>query len=133
MTTTQLERLYIFSAMTRLGITPDDQQKLRRISLTIRRWYELECGSESGAIERDEATGKPQWRSACGKYHHAVADREKGALQRLTAIMSHYPHLVAYVQTDPRGAALYLIRREQLSAEELAELDCYYSRGIAIY
>jgi hypothetical protein len=47
--------------LTRAGIERDDAMALRRIAMTLHRWHELECGSDSGAIERDEKTGKPFW------------------------------------------------------------------------
>ena len=50
--------------------------------------------------------------------------REAGAKRRLTAILAKYPGLSAYVQTDPRGASLYIG----------ADLnDTNYNRGIAVY
>lgn len=39
--------------------------------------------------------------------------------------------LVAYVQTDPRGAALYILDRKDIP--EGATLDSCYSRGVAVY
>jgi len=44
-----------------VGISSNDAWALRRISMTLRRWFELECGTDTGAIERDEKTGKPAW------------------------------------------------------------------------
>ena len=106
--------------------------------MTLQRWGELECGDgndyASWAIERDEQTGKPYM----VRYPHdgkprrtPVADREKGALKRLQAIMSHYPAYVAYHQTDPRGCAVYVVRKDDIP--EGAKLDSYYNRGIAVY
>lgn len=34
-------------------VARDDAKALRRISMTLRRWHELECGDGSGHIERD--------------------------------------------------------------------------------
>jgi hypothetical protein len=45
--------------LIRAGISYDDAYALRRISMTLNRWFELECGTDAGAIERDETTGKP--------------------------------------------------------------------------
>ena len=60
-----------------------------------------------------------------------VPDRETGALKRLAAIMARYPQLSAYVQGDPRGAALYILRPGDVP--EGGQADAYYSRGIAVY
>lgn len=108
-----------------------DAEQLRRISMTLHRWHELECGSEHGAIERDEATGKPYWRSASGHSRSSTPDREKGALARLAKVMARYPSLKSYVQTDPRGAALYILRPGDVPDGE--DVSAYYSRGVAVH
>lgn len=40
--------------LTSLGVSYDDAQALRRIAMTLHRWHEMECGVDSGCIERDE-------------------------------------------------------------------------------
>jgi hypothetical protein len=45
--------------------------------------------------------------------------------------MERYPDLTAYVQTDPRGAALYVLRPGDVP--DGADVSAYYSRGIAVY
>ena len=45
--------------------------------------------------------------------------------------MAKYPGLSAYVQTDPRGVALYILRPGDVP--EGGDVDAYYSRGIAVY
>jgi hypothetical protein len=79
-------------------------------------------------------SGIPQWRYAndAGKYcGYPVRDMEKGALKRLAAIMARYPTLGHYVQGDPRGAALYILRPGDVPQGQQA--DAYYSRGICVY
>lgn len=117
------------------GISWDDAWALRRIAMTLHRWHELECGVDAGGVERDETTGKVTWYNSHNGQRHPYADRETGALQRLKAIMERYPTLQAYVQGDPRGAALYILRPGDVPAtgEERAHLDAYYTRGIAVY
>jgi hypothetical protein len=112
-----------------LGFTADEVEALRRISLTLRRWHELECGTDGGVIERDEATGKPYWLTDFGR-RSPVADREAGALRRLQKIMEGRP-LSYYVQTDPRGAALYILRPGDVP-EGLSVESCY-TRGVCVY
>jgi hypothetical protein len=149
-------------ALEELGFTRDEAESLRRISMTLRRWHELECGDGndyvSWSIERDETTNKPFM-----VYHRftqkhpervPVADRETGARKRLAAIIrdrnqrtiSAMPEpativgcaeqacdnsLSAYIQTDPRGAALYILRPGDIPEGSTA--DSYYSRGICVY
>ena len=139
-----------------LGFTDSEVASLRRINSTLQRWHELECGTESGAIERDEATGKPYWVSYNRRYLGAndarmrspIADREAGALRRLAKIMREvnerryvgdaaallHPYcddLTTYIQTDPRGAALYILRPGDISAGDKVE-SCY-TRGVCVF
>ena len=147
MSTTQKERYEVLHRLDRLGISYDDANALRRISLTLRRWFELECGDGndygSWGIERDEETDVPymvhhHYRHGDGKdtvSRHKIADREKGARTRLSKIMERYPSLIAYIQTDPRGCALYLVKQAELidNSGTTLPIDCYYSRGLAVY
>jgi hypothetical protein len=120
-----LERYLILS----LGFTSDEAAALRRISNTLRRWHELECGTDGGFIERDEATGKPYWLTDSGR-RWPMADREAGALRRLQKIMEGRP-LSYFVQTDPRGAALYILRPSDVP-EGLSVESCY-TRGVCVF
>lgn len=129
---------YMLSCLERAGITSEDAFALRRIAMTLHRWHELECGDgndyASWGIERDETTGKPYMvtHTHTGKSRRAsIADRESGALKRLDAIMARYPALTSYVQGDPRGAALYILRPDDIPAGK--DVDAYYSRGLAVY
>ena len=119
------------------GISWNDAIALRRIAMTLHAWHELECGNDYGCIERegDDCTGRPFWTSSNrqpgDKRRSYVPDREKGALKRLQAIMARYAPLAYYVQGDPRGASLYILRPGDVPAG--AEVDSYYSRGLAVY
>lgn len=108
-----------------------DAYALRRIAMTLHRWHEMECGDENGGVERDEKTGKTYWYSAYSGKRYLYPDKESGALRRLAAIMARYPALRAYVQGDPRGAALYILRPGDVP--EGKSEDAYYPRGIAVY
>ena len=134
--------------LTSLGFTPTEADTLRRISLTLSRWAEHEC---NGTIERDETRGnRPYWSSPGSGRHYVapVADRERGAMKRLQAIFSarvtreSHPDgtrsplwlqsaLSYYVQGDPRGVALYIIRPGDVPTG--ADVDSHYSRGVAVY
>jgi len=127
-----------------LGFTAFEAEKLRKISMTLQRWHELECGIDGGCVERDEA-GKPFWRSEYSGKLSPVADREKGAKKRLSHILGlrntrewaflGWPmsqvEIKPYIQGDPRGAALYLIRPDDIP--EGKSVDSYYSRGVCVY
>lgn len=130
----------MLARLENLGIESDDALALRRIAMTLTRWYELECGDgndyASWGIERDETTGKPYMvtRPYTGKSRRSpIADREKGALKRLNSIMAKYPELAAYVQTDPRGHSLYIYRKDSPMLQDCAIDDCYSSIGTAVY
>lgn len=117
--------------LTRTGIAYDDALALRRIAMTLHRWHELECGTDNGCIERDETTGKTYWLNSNTMKRWPTADRETGAQKRLAKIIARYPTLSAYIQGDPRGASLYILRPGDVP--EGCEVDSYYSRGLAVY
>ena len=108
-----------------------DARMLRRASLTLHRWSELECGDgndySSWAIERDEATNIPYMVTYphTGKTRrYRIADREKGALRRVEKFCKAHGFYFFH-QTDPRGCALYI------SAEPMSDSD-YSNKGAAI-
>ena len=128
----------MLSRLERAGISPDDAISLRRISMTLHRWHELECGYgndyASWGIERDETTDKPYMvtHPHTGKSHRSpIADRENGAIKRLHAIMAQYPGYTGYVQSDPRGASLFILRPGDVPKGK--DTNAYYSNGIAVY
>jgi hypothetical protein len=140
MTKHELENRHrTYNALQSVGFTFDECEKLRRISMTLHRWHELECGNSndwaSWAIERDEETEVPYLVT----HHHSqnkpsrrrVADRETGAKKRLAKILESKPELSAYIQGDPRGATLYILRPGDIP--EGKEAASYYNRGICVY
>lgn len=143
---TQKERYEVLHRLDRLGVSYEDAQALRRIAMTLHRWFELECGDGnewgSWAIERDEnGEGVPymvhhHYRHGQGKDYttkRQIPDRETGARKRLALILAKYPSLHAYVQTDPRGAALYILTAEQIARYDNRPLDQIYNHGVAVY
>ena len=141
MTKNELLRIaHQYNTLMQLGFTANETNKLRRISMTLHRWHELECGTDSGSVERDEQTGKTYWRNASTGKLSPFPDRETGALNRLAAIihernirqpLQESPLLDTYIQTDPRGAALYILRPNDVP--EGKDPAAYYSRGICVY
>lgn len=137
-----METTMMIDRLRSAGISKDDAWSLRRISMTLTRWHELECGDSndyaSWAIERDgdEPDSKPYMvrhghRPGDKTTRTPIADREAGALKRLKAIMARYPSLGYYVQGDPRGCALYILRPGDVPAGE--DASSYYSRGLAVF
>lgn len=153
-----------------LGFTLTEADRLRRISNTLQRWHELECGTDNGCIERGhkarnpetgrrkfvhDEKGRPYWHNSHSDTFSPMPDRETGARKRLAKIMQAHdgescprcePHalqpcgqscghvigrLSAYIQTDPRGAALYIIRPGDVP--EGGDVSAYYDRGICVY
>ena len=121
----------MMASLERLGFSYAEAQALRRISMTLRRWFEMECGTDHGCIERDEESGKAYLSNAMSGHRSPVADKETGARKRLAAIMAAYKRrLLAYVQTDCRGAALYILRKADVRGQDVASI---YDRGVAVY
>jgi len=116
-----------------LGLSMDEADALRRIEMTLHRWAEAEC---NGDITRDEATQVPYRQYGGGKgpfLTTRIADREKGALARLAKIMARLTtrglQLTCYHQRDPRGCALYVLRREDVEGKDI---NAHYSKGWAV-
>lgn len=136
----RFNKFHPINVLQTLGFAYEDAHALRRISMILHRWAELECGDANGnAIERDETTGKPRMYHSGRRFLGAndprmwssVPDREAGALRRLGAIMARYPSFTPYHQTDPRGAALYILRPTDIIPGH--DIGSIYSRGIAVY
>jgi hypothetical protein len=134
----QRERALRDNRLAAIGFDWNEIESITRIERTLHRWAELECGTDRGAIERDETTGKPYFMmeppSRHGRSSWPVRDMETGALKRLSAIMANHPELWSYHQSDPRGCALYIGRNEDKATRYPEhELDSVYSSiGIAI-
>lgn len=168
-----------------LGFTRDEADALRRISMTLQRWFELECGNSDDygswclvrgrkaprEHSRDPETQASIWTGGefthdddgapFMEHHHyghgrgkdtvsyrPVADRETGARRRLAAIVAARNErdavakatgdvldrrgaLTTYIQSDPRGAALYILRPGDVP--EGQDAGSYYTRGICVY
>lgn len=121
---TKREAHQMAAALTCLGVSDEAQAALRRISMTLHRWHELEC---NGDVQRDETTGRTYAVNTRTGRRYPTPDRETGALKRLAVLAA----LILYVQGDPRGAALYVVRRSDVP--EGGNVAAYYSRGVAVY
>lgn len=150
-----MRQTHMFDTLQSLGFTQNEAESLRRISMTLRRWHELECGTGEGQVTRsierdgDEPDSKPFMRVQAPTTHgwhdtrYPIQDRETGARKRLAKILAvrnarlKEPNrfmsdpVSAYIQTDPRGAALYILRPGDVPEGYTA--DCCYTRGICVY
>jgi len=119
--------------LVRTGISLSDALALRKIAMTLHSWHEAECGFANYCIEREgeNQDGRPFTRWSDGRKGGYVPDREAGAIKRLKAIMALYPTLGYFIQSDPRGASLYILRPGDVP--EGADPSAYYSRGLPVY
>lgn len=138
---TQKAKFELYSRLQNLGFTYEEAVSLRRIEMTLQSWAERECGDGSDwAIERDETTDAPY-----NVYHgegkarrYRIADREKGALRRMVAIVearnrrcaATLGNVVPYHQGDCRGAMLYIVRCADIPTG--AKLESCYTNGLAV-
>ena len=139
-TNTKKARLiHLSNALTNLGFNANEIDTLLSVERGLQRWHELECGTGddrvSVSVERDENTGKPfkrvQYQSNSGWIDRKTPcrDMEKANLARLARVMAGKA-VRAYVQGDPRGCALYILRKGDVP--EGADINAYYSRGIPV-
>ena len=148
-----LHKQTCIDALQSAGISYHDAIALRRISMTLHRWHELECGDgnsygswaivrghkkvTAGFMHDDDGTPFMEhhhYLHGRGKdyvTYRSLPDRERGALKRLQAIVANYPGFGYYVQGDPRGCALYILRPGDIPDGSTA--DSCYTRGIAVY
>jgi len=144
-------RTDLYNRLAKLGFTMEEADKLRRIEKTLHRWAEHEC---NGMIQRDgdDCQGKPLWVMQNpfdgGMVKMPIADRERGALRRLEAIVAavnkrrsfttklHPDEQVVcelwfYHQTDCRGCSVFIGRKSDLrQGQDLS--GCYSSLGVAV-
>ena len=123
-------REHMYRALSSMGLSYDEYETLRRCSMTLSRWAEGECGTDHYCIERDEVTGKTFRRYSYTGKAYPIADRETGALRRAKAITDAHG-LTLYHQSDPRGAALYVLRPSDLA--DGADVDSCYNRGVTVH
>ena len=139
------------NTLMELGFTRPEAESLRLISKALRRWHERECNGEiqrgDDGIVRGYRVNARFLDPNDPRYWYKVADRETGARKRLAAIIQarnarHYvmntdyyglrrDELAPYIQGDPRGAALYILRPGDVP--EGGDVNAYYSRGICVY
>lgn len=110
-----------------LGFDSQETAQLLRISATLDSWHQKEC---NGEVEIDGETGIAyyinQWD---GSRAYRKPNTYQPAVKRVKALAKSHG-LIAYIQPDPRGCALYIVRPSDVP--EGKDVDNYYSRGIAV-
>lgn len=127
---TKHEHLRLSAIARRLNLDASDVLKLARASANLSRWFERECGDSgprsSWAVERDEETDKPYqviyWHDGRVS-RYPIRDMED-IHRRTVARICDAHGLFHFIQTDPRGRAVYV------HTEPLTDAD--YNRGVAI-
>jgi hypothetical protein len=119
--------------LARLGFTEAEAETLRRISMALSRWAEAECNGEvevddDGKAFRVHQGHAPTWKVS----RWPIPNREVGATRRLGKMMQGHPGFDFYHQTDPRGAALYIYRPDDLEPGQSVD-SIYSSIGICVY
>ncbi len=123
-------RLMQEESLRKLGLTLDEMETLRRASMTLQRWGEMECNHD---VQRDEQTGKVTIRYAYNNGDiskpQRIPDRETPALKRCQAIADAHD-LIFYHQGDPRGAAVYIGTVDMLRGHSV---ESNYSNLVCVY
>ena len=108
----------LYRIAERLEVEFDAVCDFRRDSMTLRRWFERECGDSnnfaSWAVERDPETDIPYlvtYPHNGKERRRRIPDLEKGARKRIAERCERLG-LKYCIQTDPRGLSLYLSREE---------------------
>ena len=126
----ELEARYrYFTELQELGLTYEECETLRRASMTLQSWGEMECNNdvyragEGGAVWIREQTyngiTKPR----------RIPDRETPAIKRCEALCRAHG-LIFFHQGDPRGVAVYVGRQEALGGLPVEE---GYNRLVAVF
>jgi hypothetical protein len=113
-----------------LGLSRHEHDALRRASMRLQRWGEMECNHD---VQRDEVTNKVTVRYCRNDGNiskpRAIRDMETPAIKRCEAIAKAHG-LAFYHQSDPRGVQVYIGKTEDLRG---MPIDQAYSRLLAVY
>lgn len=120
------------SDFAKLGVVASDFRKLCQLERALHKWGEDYC---NGDVFLDEETGQAFRHFKLTDYSPEATlptdNREVSALASVASVMSAYPALWFFHQSDPRGCALYVGRRKGC---DMSALDCNYSSwGQGVY
>lgn len=117
-------------ALKRMGLRAEEIGTLERAAARLHRWAEWQCGVTEGHVEQDDAGQWWEVRHSAGReVRRRVNDLGAVAWRRVVRVWQAHPDLVMYNQTDPRGCALYILRRADVGDADIARV---YSRGVAV-
>lgn len=127
----------VFELGRQLNIKHADALALRKQASVLQSWHELLCGREDGVcVEYDEETEryfKYRYDTMDGYKNKTVCrDREKTAVKHISTILKKYEGLCFYIQSDPRGAPLFIYKRRDLHEQNEAIECCYNSVGVPV-
>lgn len=111
-----------------IAATLEQAHILRRAQLTLHRWHEQECGDGNGhcswcIVTDDDGRTFREIHPNNGKsYRYRIPNRHAGAVRRVAALCAEMG-LHHYVQSDPRGCALYV------DSAPISDTD--YTRAVA--
>ncbi len=126
-----LRTLRLAQSLAHFKLSPDDIAKLLRIEKKLHRWHELQCGIEAGHVEEVGGEGSGKWEFVNQHGHRSpIRDAGKQAEKALNAFTAENPDLFFDVQTDPRGCALYLLKKSRPGWG--ARIETVYCRGVAL-
>jgi hypothetical protein len=126
-----LRTLRLAQSLAHFKLSPDDIAKLLRIEKKLRRWHELQCGVDAGHVEEVGGEGSGKWEFVNRHGNRSpIRDAGKQAEKALDAFTAGNPDWFFHVQTDPRGCALYPLKKSQVESRE--DGNAVYSRGVAI-
>jgi Fe-S cluster assembly scaffold protein SufB len=114
-----------YARMEKHGISFKDATAFRKAERVLHKWAIADC---NGDHWRDDETGKP-FRLYNYTTKVFIPDLERAALRRVAALAANYPKFVVYHQPDPRGCALYLIKKSDVPKGK--SLDAIYHNGIS--
>jgi hypothetical protein len=126
-----LERDVVSQLLKSEGVSTRDAEELAKISMRLRKWKQLEVGTDGGHIERQENTNMPFWVRDDGSAWVKVADMEAEAMKKLEGIIGKHKRLTAYIQGDPAGVVLYIIRESDIPKGR--NIEEFYNRGIPVF
>lgn len=127
--------------LCKMGIRLADVRHLLRIERALNRWHAMECGTRIGKVDvyvfTDVKTGhtmkRVEHRGNDGNLYtnvYRTRNAEATALKQLRRLMLPYcDTLVPYVQSDPRGCSLYILRKSDVAG---ADISSVYTRGVAV-
>ena len=159
------DRNRVDASLIALGFSQGECNKLRRISEDLHTWYEMECNycimtgfmRDGEFVECSNREECKELGSTCKAYIQRSGQSpitlipdsehlEKKATKQLDAMIQDHnasgkPLVAYYLQTDPRGAALYIIpmaRYEEYCTMTNRKSDgqfdaIYISVGICVY